>query len=100
MAAVRPERRIVALVGNLADPIDDLKAETIELRVFGSARESGAGELRRLQASVKRGGIDEVWILCCWLGHSESRAILQMCRKRKIPVRLFGGRGQARRHEH
>ena len=92
-------RRVVALVGGLADRPGDVDADAIEIRLFGSAREAGAGELRRLQESVKRGGIDEVWILCCWLGHSESRAILRLCRKRKIPVRLLGGRGQARRFE-
>jgi hypothetical protein len=99
VAAVSPKRRVVALVGGLADPIDDLAADTIELRLFGSRRDAGAGELRRLQASVKRGGIDEVWILCCWMGHSESRAIVRLCRKRKIPVRMLGGRGQARREQ-
>ncbi len=87
-------RRVVALIGGIPEePQADAGAEA-EIRVYGSAKEAGAGELRRLLASLKGGGIDEVWILFCWIGHSESRAIQKVCRPRGIPVRFLGGRGQ------
>ena len=100
MAAVKPgpqPRRVVALVGELGQGPARHDDELAELRVFGSASEAGVGELRRLVASLRRGGIDEIWILLCRVGHSEARAIKQACRKRCIPVRLYDGRGQARR---
>jgi len=67
----------------------------IILRLFASSKEGGVGEQRRLLASIKSGGIDEVRVLTCWIGHSETRAISKACRKRRIPMRSFNGRGQA-----
>lgn len=93
MAPVRP-RRVVALVGEVTERGAGDNDDVVEIRVFGSANEAGAGELRRLLASLKAGRIHEVRILLCKIGHSETRAIKQVCRKLGIPVRLFDGRGQ------
>ena len=90
-------RRVVALIGGIPEKRPADAGGEAEIRVYGSAKEAGAGELRRLLASLKGGGIDEVWILFCWIGHSESRAIQKVCRRRGIPVRLLGGRGQVER---
>lgn len=97
MAAVR-RRRVVALVGGIAERLDEGGEDgKAEVRVFGSVQEGGDGELRRLLASLRGGRVDEVWILTCWIGHSQSGAITRACKKLGIPVRRFGGRGQARR---
>ena len=90
-------RRVVALIGGIPEERQADAGGEAEIRVYGSAKEAGAGELRRLLASLKGGGIDEVSLLFCWIGHSESRAIQNVCRRRGIPVRLLGGRGQVGR---
>ena len=87
---------MIALVGGIAGQ-QGADEGADEVRVFGSAKEGGCGELRRLLACLHRGRVDEVWILTCWIGHSESRAIGRACKKLGIPVRRFGGRGQVRR---
>jgi hypothetical protein len=101
MAAVgsskgRRRRWVLAIVGG----IDDRTAHHIEtdakVKLYASSKEGGAGELRRLKASIRRGGIDEVWILTCWIGHSECHAIVEECRKHGIPVHRLRGLGQAR----
>ena len=99
MAAMKRCRRrtIIALVGGIANRVaHDIEIDG-KVRHFASSKEGGAGELRRLLASIKSGGLDEVWILICWIGHSESRAIEKACRKHGIPVWRIRGLGQARR---
>jgi hypothetical protein len=92
-----PRRRVLALVGGIADRATPAVDTEAKVKRFASAKEGGAGELRRLVASIKRGGVDEVWILVCWIGHSESKAIDKECRKRGIHVVRLGGLGQARK---
>lgn len=100
MATLTPKkRRRVALVGGIAlwatKPLDP----KTKIKRFASAKEGGTGELRRLVESIKRGGVDEVWILVCWIGHSETGAIEAACTKRGIPVTRFRGPGQARKRQ-
>ena len=95
----RRRRRVLAIVGGIADRTAHHVETDAEVRLYASAKEGGAGELRRLEASLKRRGIDEVWILGCWIGHSESRAIVDECKKHGIPVHRFRGLGQARKRQ-
>jgi hypothetical protein len=99
MATVKPgkRRRVLALVGGIADRIARTIDTDAKVKRYASAKEGGAGELRRLLASIKRGGIDEVWVLVRWIGHSESKAIDRECRKRGIHVERLGGLAQARK---
>ncbi|MBK8265064.1 MAG: hypothetical protein IPK80_27505 [Nannocystis sp.] len=90
---------MIALVGGLAQAQhgDRDAIGHRELRRFGSVKERGGGELRRLLLSLKRGCIDEVWLLTCWIGHNQSQTITDTCKRLGILVRRFGGPGQAER---
>lgn len=100
MASVKQSgQRNVALVGGIALEARKTLDAKARIKRFASAKEGGTGELRRLLASIKRGGIDEVWILVRWIGHSESRRIEEACAKRGIPVRRLRGLGQARKRQ-
>jgi len=100
MASVKPaKRRRVALVGGIAPRVAKTLDAKTKLERYASAKEGGTGELRRLLASIKRGGVDEVWILLCWIGHSETRVIEEECTKRGIPVKRLRGPGQARKRQ-
>lgn len=100
MAAVKKAGRrwVLALVGGIANRVAHHIATDAKLKLYASMKEGGAGELRRLVASIRGGGIDEVWILACWIGHSESGVIAEECNKRGIPVHRFRGLGQAKKH--
>jgi hypothetical protein len=102
MAAVGSSKRTrrrwrLAIVGGIADRTAHHIETNAKVRLYASSKEGGAGELRRLKASIRRGGVDEVWILTCWIGHSECQAIVDECNKHGIPVHRFRGLGQARR---
>jgi siroheme synthase (precorrin-2 oxidase/ferrochelatase) len=102
MASVKPgngrrRRWRLAVVGGIADRTAHHIETGAKVRYYASSKEGGAGELRRLKASLRRGGTDEVWILTCWIGHSECHAIVEECNKRGIPVHRFAGLGRARR---
>lgn len=94
MAAVtKRRRRVIALVGGIADREAHYVETEAGVRLFASSKEGGAGELRRLLASIGSGGVDEVWILLCWIGHSESKKIVAECKKHGVRVRRFRGLG-------
>ncbi len=57
-------------------------------RVFKGRRFGGNGELRRLEAALRSGRIDRVFILARWNGHSATTRVLRLCRKLDIPVRV------------
>jgi len=104
MAAVassngRPRRRVLAIVGGIADQTAHHIETSAKVKLYASSKEGGTGELRRLKASIRHGGVDEVWILEGWIGHSESHVIAEECSKQGIPVRRFRGLGQARKQE-
>lgn len=99
MASVKPSKRRVALVGGIAQHVLESLDATTRLRRFASAKEGGTGELRRLVESIKRGGVDEVWILLCWIGHSETAVIEKVCARQGIPVTRLRGPGQARKRQ-
>lgn len=101
MASVKPgkQRRVVALVGGIAAHVAKTLGAKTKVKRFASAKEGGTGELRRLVESIKHGGVDEVWILVCWIGHSETRVIAEACSKRGIQVKRFRGPGQASKRQ-
>lgn len=93
MASVaRPQ--VIAIVGGNKDRFSGRVGGDARLRFYSSSKEGGCGELSALLASIRSGGVDEVWILYRWLSHSESERIQRVCRKRGVPVRLFPGLGQ------
>lgn len=86
--------RVIAVVGGIAERFSHRLEVDGELRVFSSSRHGGCGQLRRLLASLRSGGTDEVWIITCWIGHSQSRALVRECRKLGIPLKRFSGPGR------
>ncbi|KAI8470957.1 MAG: hypothetical protein J3K34DRAFT_508523 [Monoraphidium minutum] len=59
------------------------------VRFFGSPRDMGQGELRRLEAALKAGGIDQVYMITRFNGHSVTQTVRRICRERGIPVSLL-----------
>lgn len=55
---------------------------------FEAAKYGGNGELRRLDAALRAGGIGEVIILFQWNGHSGSARVRRLCRRLGVPVRV------------
>lgn len=55
------------------------------VRVYGSTRDAGRGETRRLCESLRRGGIDRVVIMSCFNGHSAARAVRALCEQLAVP---------------
>jgi len=84
---------VVAIVGGNKDRFAQRVQSDRPLRFYSCGSEGGCGELRALLASIKSGGIGEVWMLYRWIGHSESQRIQQVCRACGIRVSLFPGLG-------
>ena len=59
------------------------------MRVFTARRYGGNGELRRLERALKTGTYDHVFILARWNSHSTTRRVLNLCRRRHIPVTVI-----------
>ena len=55
------------------------------VRVFPGSRTAGNGPMRRLEQSLRAGGVDRVVILTRWLGHSASNRALRLCRQLDVP---------------
>ena len=58
------------------------------VRVYEARRYGGNGPLRRLERSIRAGGVDQVRILARWNGHSATTRILRLCRQLDIPVEV------------
>lgn len=90
---------VIAIVGGKGtEAAYHFKAgEGVTLRLFPSTKQGGSGKARSLLVSLKHGCIHEVWILTCWIGHSQSTKIASECQKLGIICRRFNGPGEVRR---
>lgn len=80
----------VALVGG--DPKRlAVQVEGVALQQFGSARDVGGGELKRLLQSVQGGGLDYVLVLARFVGHSMHNRVRDECRRAGVPCRVLPG---------
>ena len=59
-----------------------------KVRIYEGRRSGGNGPLRRLEAALKAGGVDQVIILVRWVGHSAFNRILALCRKLGVPFEI------------
>ncbi|KIY96470.1 hypothetical protein MNEG_11490 [Monoraphidium neglectum] len=59
------------------------------VRFFGSTKDMGRGELTRLEAALKAGTIQQVYMITRWNGHSVTKHVRRLCRERGIPVFLL-----------
>lgn len=68
------------------------------LRVYPSARFAGFGSRRRALATISSGSVLLVFMLCRSIGHSDSNAITERCRRANVHwVPVWGGFSAARR---
>ena len=56
---------------------------------YASTHNGGDGEARNLAQAIQNGGIDWVWILARWNGHTATRRIRRLCRRFEIPVKII-----------
>ena len=59
------------------------------VRRYQSRRHGGNGELRRLEQSLKSGGVDRLIILARWNSHSVTARVMHLCRQRGIPIEIW-----------
>jgi hypothetical protein len=73
----------------------------VDIRVYGSQRERGAGELHRVRSAVRAGETDLVVVLARWVGHGTSSALLRECRRSGVELLVWarGLTGLSRRLE-
>jgi DNA invertase Pin-like site-specific DNA recombinase len=71
----------------------------LEVRTYGSAGEVGAGELRRLLATIRSGDVALVVALARWLGHSATDTLRRTCRRAGVRFVIWD-RGMASLLDH
>lgn len=59
------------------------------VRVFPARRYAGNGSLRRLERSLRSGGVDRVLILARWNGHSATSRVLRLCRQLDVAFEVI-----------
>jgi hypothetical protein len=69
----------------------------LQVRFFASPRDTGVGELKRLEAAIKAGSIDEVYMPTRWNSHTTTQLVTRLCKDRGIPVFLLDAGEKARR---
>lgn len=72
---------------------------TVQIRYYGSPRDTGTGDMRRLEAAIKAGSIDEVYMTACWNGHGVTQQVSKLCKDRVIPCHLLDAAGKVRRKQ-
>ena len=77
----------IGVLGGDGRPIPGLPARC-RVKLFRARRYGGNGELRRLERSLRSGGIDQLWVLTRWNSHSCTRLALRLCRRLGVPVEL------------
>ena len=91
----RPPRTAV-FGGDLRKLARDL-AGLEDLELFGSTRQTGQGELRRVSAALRAGAVQQVCLVIRWAGHGEIDAIRKLCRALGVACRSFHSIGAVRR---
>jgi hypothetical protein len=64
-------------------------ADGVQVRFYGGVKDVGQGDLKRLEAAIKAGSIDEVYMLIRWNGHTTTHIVSKLCRDRDIPCCLI-----------
>lgn len=67
----------------------------VVLERYGSRRDTGNGEQRRLIESIHAGVVDLVVLLVRWVGHSTSGRVRDACRRASVPVLIIPGGGSS-----
>ena len=67
------------------------------MRFFGSGKDTGQGDIRRLEACIRAGSIDEVYMITRWNGHVTTQTVRELCKKQGIRVHLLDSTQRARR---
>lgn len=84
---VAPTRRVAVLGGD--GRFDPDRIPGADIRVYKARRYGGNGELRRLEAAIRQGGIDLVVVLTRWNCHSVTQKILGLCRRIGVKVEMW-----------
>lgn len=85
----------VALVGGDGRSLVNGLPPWIRAEIFGSARDRGNGELRRLERALRAGDFQLVVLMVRWCGHSCSRTVTRLARLTKVPVLVVPGGGSS-----
>lgn len=83
--AVTAKERVAVLGGDGRHRIVEHSAR---VRVYRSPRDGGTGDVRRLLASIRAGGVDRVVILARFNSHSASLSVRRACARAGVPVEL------------
>ena len=78
--------RVAVLGGN--GRFDSQRLPGCRVRVYQARRYGGNGPLRRLEESIRSGGVDRVRVLARWNAHSSTTRIVRLCRQLDIPVEI------------
>ena len=69
---VAPRKERVAVFGGDGH-FDPRRLPGCRVRVYPSRRHGGGGPARRLEASIRAGGVDKVCVLTRWNGHTDTK---------------------------
>lgn len=73
-----------------------IELEGADIRLYSSTHHGGVGEIRKLEASIRSGVVAKVIIITCWIGHSHSRSIVGLCKRRGVVVERANGSGEVK----
>lgn len=85
---VNRKQRVAVLGGD--GRFDHGSVPGARVRVFQSSRYGGNGPARRLERSIRSGGVDMVIVLARWNGHSQVNHLRRLCRQLGVPVEVRG----------
>ena len=69
----------------------------LQVRFFGGSKDTGPNDMKRLEACIKAGSIDEVYMLTRWNGHNTTKTVSTWCRAYKIPIHWLDSTQRAKR---
>ena len=84
-----PSLARIAVFGGILSKVRNHLGET-GVCCYGGAQHTGNGELQRLVAALRAGGVSEVWILWRWSGHSAVARLIDVCRTLGVAYALVG----------
>ena len=87
-----PRRRsVVAIFGGDGRWSPGESTDDVTVRICPSSKHGGNARWRSLAVAIRAGFVDRVFVLARWLGHSESHAIVDACRRAGVPVQVVAG---------